>query len=124
MRISMRMRACAPPRLRALAAGWAFDRYARQGEARVPCLKLPSRAFLVARVPFSKNGAAPLEDLNGMGEQAAAAEETRQNATHTQSVVRSEQALVEEMILPSASRVTLLPSALMVTVVVPNNARL
>ena len=31
-------------------------RYARQGEARVPCLKLPSRAFLVARVPFSKNG--------------------------------------------------------------------
>ena len=31
-------------------------RYARQGEARVPCLKLPSQTFLVARVPFSKNG--------------------------------------------------------------------
>ena len=31
-------------------------RYARQGEARVPCLKLPGKAFLVARVPFSKNG--------------------------------------------------------------------
>ena len=31
-------------------------RFVRQGEARVPCLRLPSRTFLVARVPFSKNG--------------------------------------------------------------------
>ena len=31
-------------------------RYARQGEARAPCLKLPAGAFLVARVPFTKNG--------------------------------------------------------------------
>ena len=26
------------------------------GEARVQCLKVPNRAFLVARVPFAKNG--------------------------------------------------------------------
>ena len=31
-------------------------RYARQGEARAPCLKLPAGTFLVARVPFTKNG--------------------------------------------------------------------
>lgn len=31
-------------------------KFARQGEARVLCLKLPSAAFLVARVPFTKNG--------------------------------------------------------------------
>ena len=31
-------------------------RFARQGEARVPCLKLPSKSCLVTRVPFSKNG--------------------------------------------------------------------
>jgi hypothetical protein len=31
-------------------------RYVRQGEARVPCLRLPHQSFLVARVPFSKNG--------------------------------------------------------------------
>ena len=31
-------------------------RYARQGEARCPCLKLTGGSFLVARVPFSKNG--------------------------------------------------------------------
>ena len=36
--------------------GRGMVRYARQGEARVPCLRLPSKVFLVARVPFSKNG--------------------------------------------------------------------
>ena len=45
---------CAPSLPPCIAASQV--RYARQGEARCPCLKLTGGSFLVARVPFSKNG--------------------------------------------------------------------
>ena len=45
---------CAPSLPPRIAASQV--RYARQGEARCPCLKLTGGSFLVARVPFSKNG--------------------------------------------------------------------
>lgn len=49
-------------------------RYVKQGDARVPCLKLPGKAFLVTRVPFSKNGGGDRKCLSPIPPPAACSE--------------------------------------------------